>query len=86
MTSNDGGPVLPLYLNQRECEHLALCVQFMLSVDLEDPELRASAEERDLGRADQVRAAARDRKPILMSLNTALLELRGSLERYAHNG
>lgn len=77
------GPVLPLYLNLAETRVLALAVGMLAHFDqavVHDAELSASADERDMARADQVRAAARERAAILASLSTALAEHATSLE------
>jgi hypothetical protein len=78
------GPVFPLYLTMRETRCLALAVGTLLSLDqgiLHNPEARASAEARDVGRADQIRSAVQERLPVLLSLQTALVELGSTLER-----
>lgn len=76
--------MLPLYLTLRETQLLTMSVAVLQWLDgevLTNDELALSAEQRDLGRADQVRAAARDRRGELQSLHTALHEHATSIER-----
>lgn len=79
---NDDGPVLPLYLNAREVDVLGLAITSLAYFDervLENPPDERFGDL--LGHADQVHAASRERAPVLVSLRTALYELKHALER-----
>jgi hypothetical protein len=84
--------VLPLYLNLDETRVLALTVEMCLRLDssvLLNEDVQKQAEEviksregaAGVARADQVLAKARERLPILRSLQTALAEHGDALER-----
>ena len=77
LDDRDRGPVMPLYLNRRETEILSLAVQITMSLDVEvlhQPPDQWPEALRELGQDEAFVAAAADRRPILMSLDTALRE------------
>jgi hypothetical protein len=86
------GPVTAIYLNLRETEILAMGVEMMLHLDssvILNEDYQQQAEELikareglpGMARADQVIAEARERLPVLRSLQTALAEHGMTLER-----
>jgi hypothetical protein len=96
MATSDRGPVTPLYLNREEALVLAEAVSlFMrLSSHMVDESTQTLATEilrwkegdASVARMDQVLARARERLPLLTSLQTALLELGDTLDREAGHG
>src|SRR5882672_6865237 len=79
---------VPLYLNLTETKVLAVAVGLQITVDsrivLDEENAEAITEHygaAGTARGDQVRAAARQRLPVLRSLRTALTEHGMSLER-----
>jgi hypothetical protein len=85
------GPVAPFYLSAQEAQTLAVACGLLmhLTEQMTDPETASLAEAvvafndgpAGTARLDQVVAKARERRPILRSLITALLELGDELDR-----
>jgi hypothetical protein len=90
---DDRGPLAQLYLNAEEAQTLAVACGLLmhLTESMTDPAFTSLAEaaialkEGPAGtaRLDQVVARARERRPLLQSLITALLELGDELDREA---
>jgi hypothetical protein len=90
---DDRGPVAQLYLNAEEAQTLAVACGLLmhLTESMTDPDVASMFEavialkEGPAGtaRLDQVVARARERRPLLQSLITALLELGYELDREA---
>ena len=91
MSDADRGPVLPMYLNAEETTTLAVACGLLmhLTESMTDPNVASLFEAvvafregpSGTARLDQVVAKARERRPLLRSLITALVELGYDFDR-----